>query len=316
MSAARPIVAIVGPTAVGKTEVGIEVALRIGGEIISADSMAVYRGLDVGTAKPTPKQQALVRFHCVDVAEPTAEFDVAKFVSLAQQALAEIEARGARALLVGGTGLYVKCFLEQFSLAQTVADPAVRAALQREAATGEPGELHRRLAELDPASAARIHPNDLVRTIRALEVQIVSGEKLSDKQQRDSEQRTPLPSIRFGLRMEKDKLAARILERTSAMVRAGLRAEVTGLLEAGVPRSCRALDGLGYRETCTAIEQGWTDEQLVEEISRRTRAYAKRQMTWFRADKQLHWIDVDERAAADIADEVVGMLPQTGIAAM
>lgn len=296
-----PIVAIVGPTASGKTEIGIELAERIDGEIISVDSVAVYRGFDIGTAKPDAAQRARARFHLVDVAEPDEEFNVAQYRTLAISAIKDIRRRCKRPLLVGGTGLYMRVVLDGFSLARTCADPELRASLEREADRAGTGALHARLASLDPAAAARIHPNDRVRIVRALEVIVRTGERMSDLQARDAAARRPMAAVRFGVALPRDELDRRIEQRVHTMMDAGLLDEVRSLLDRGVRPESRPMSSLGYKELVAHIRGEVGLEEAVRNIVRNTRRFARRQLTWFRADARIIWMDVLGKTPAEVA---------------
>ncbi len=301
----NPILAILGPTATGKTEVGIRLAEALGGEIISADSLAVYRGLDIGTAKPDSIERARIPFHLIDVSDPDAPFTVARFKALAEEALRGIRARGRRPLLVGGTGLYVKALLEDYGLTSTPGNPAIRERLDSEAAERGSPALHERLAKVDSSAAAKIHPNDRVRIVRALEVYERTGVPISVQQARDAENRSPCACIKFALSAARETLYARIDRRVDAMLAHGLVDEVRGLLEGGYPDSLPPLRSLGYKEICAYL-RGDTDlDTAVSEIKLNTRRFAKRQWTWFRADHEIIWIDVEHRSTEQVAAVVL-----------
>jgi tRNA dimethylallyltransferase len=304
----EPILAIVGPTATGKTDVGFHVARAIGGEIISADSMAVYRGMDVGTAKPETGLREVVRFHGIDVADPDEAFHVARFKSLAEQALEGIWARGARPIVVGGTGLYVRALLEDFGLTETPADPLLRSRLDEEAARLGPTALHARLAEVDPAAAARIHPNDRVRIVRALEVFERTGVPISQQQALDAARRLPRPARKFALTAAREELYRRIDIRVDAMMVRGLEEEVRDLLERGYTAAHAPLRSLGYKEMIDYLS-GECDRALaVAAIKQNTRRFARRQLTWFRTDPELFWIDVGDKTAEQVAGIILSNL--------
>lgn len=287
----RPLIVIVGPTAVGKTEVGIRLAERVGGEIISADSSAVYRGLDIGSAKPTPEEQRRVRFHLIDVAVPDEVFTAAKFRDLALQAITDIHARGKRALIVGGTGLYVRVLLHGFSLAPPPADPDVRSRWKAEVERVGAPALHERLKQIDPIAAARIHPNDAVRITRAFEVYEMTGVPISHWQQHAESE---LPALKIGLTMPRELLYQRIDQRVDAMIQQGMLQEVQTLLQKGYNLEQPALKGLGYRHLIGYIQGrvGW--DEAVRLWKRDTRRFAKRQITWFRKEPGIHWINASQ----------------------
>ncbi len=301
------LLAIVGPTATGKTDVALGVALRSDAEIISADSMAVYRGADIGTAKPSAEQRALVPFHLLDVAEPGDTFNVAEFCRLASEALADIARRGRRAVVVGGTGLYVRALLDGLGLTHVPADPAVRRELsERAAAAGAPA-LHAELKVVDPATAARLHPNDAVRIIRALEVFRSTGRALSEWLERDAAERRELPAVRIGLTMDRTELDRRIDARVDRMVEAGLVEEVERLRKRMGPNRGGILQGLGYREINEYLDGHTTLPDAISAITRNTRRFARRQMTWFRADKRICWSDVTGLDVNEVVSRVLGM---------
>lgn len=306
-----PILAIVGPTASGKTAVGVEVAERVDGEIVSADSVAVYRGFDIGAAKPDAAQRARVRFHLLDVAEPDEDFSVARFRDLALAAIAEIRGRGKRPVVVGGTGLYVRVLLDGFGLTQTRADPELRRRLEADAEQAGAPSLHARLATMDPEAASRIHPNDRVRIVRALEVILRTGERISALQARDAATRQALPAARFGLRLPRDELDRRIERRVHAMMGAGLLGEVEGLLARGVRPDARPMSSLGYKELVAFVQGNVGLQEAIDQIVRNTRRFARRQMTWFRADSRILWIDAHGLSPEDAAVEVLERLAVT-----
>jgi tRNA dimethylallyltransferase len=279
---------ILGPTAVGKTDVAIRLAERWGGEIISADSSAVYRGLDIGSAKPTPDEQRRVRFHLIDVADPSEVFTAARFRELALQAMTDIRARGKRVLIVGGTGLYLRVLLHGFSLAPPPADPEVRARWKAEVERVGAPALHARLQQIDPLAAARIHPNDAVRITRAFEVYEMTGVPISQWQQRAAAE---LPAIKIGLTMPREHLYARIDRRVDTMIAQGMLREVQTLLQNGYNPEQPALKGLGYRHLIGYIQGRVSWDEAVRLWKRDTRRFAKRQMTWFRREPGVHWVD-------------------------
>jgi len=304
-----PIIAIVGPTATGKTATAIHVARAVGGEIISADSMAVYRGMDIGTAKPTAKERAAVSFHVIDVVEPDQPFNVALFKELAEEALRSIRKRGRWPLVVGGTGLYVRVLLEDYHLTETAADPHLRRALEMEAASRGVPALHARLATIDPEAAARIHPHDRVRIIRALEVYERTGVRISTLQAEEARLRRPKPAYRFALTARREELYRRIDARVEAMVAAGLEEEVRALLRRGFDPMLPPLRSLGYKEMCAYLRGECSLQEAVWAIKQGTRRFAKRQLTWFRAEPHLIWIDVSGIPPEQVAALIISRLP-------
>jgi tRNA dimethylallyltransferase len=305
---ATPPVVLVGPTATGKTAAAILLAERIGGEIINADSMQVYREMDIGTAKPTPEEQARVPFHLLDVVTPDMPFNVSEWKQRAENALSDIVARGNRPLVCGGTGMYVRALLDDWTLAETPADPKRRERLENEAKTLGSTGLHERLQQVDPTTAARLHPNDTVRIVRALEVYEATGTPMSLSLAKDQEARPTRPAIRLGLTLPRPELYARIEARVDAMLAAGLVEEVRHLLAQGYSAELSPLKSLGYKEIITYL-RGETDfDTAVAEIKQNTRRFAKRQQTWFRADRLIHWFDVSALDSATVAEHLLEMM--------
>lgn len=274
------LIAIVGPTASGKTALSLELARRLDAEIVGADSRQVYRRLDIGSAKPTAAQRAAVPHHLIDVADPDEDFDCARFRALAQAAIDDIRARGRRVIVVGGTGLYVKV-LRHGLFPGPPRDETLRARLAAEE-QAEPGTLHRRLLAVDPASAARLHPRDRVRLVRALEVHELSGRPISEWQAEHRFSGGGLAMRVLGLEVARAELARRIDARCRAMIEQGLVAEVEGLLASGLDPALPALRSPGYAELGDFVRGLCSLEQARERMAQATRRLAKRQMTWFR----------------------------------
>ena len=295
----NPLLGIVGPTASGKTAVGIALARLLDGEIISADAVAVYRGLDIGSAKPDATERAHSAFHIIDVAEPDEDFTLADFQRLAEAAITEIRGRGKTPILVGGTGLYVRSVTATLSMPHVPPQPEIRARLWEEAEHSGAAQLHDRLKEVDSPSASKIQAGDAKRIIRALEVWEATGQPMSSFHTPEGVQGTPRPNtILFGLNMTRPTLYARIEKRVEAMMAAGFEEEVRGLLAAGYPPELKSLQSLGYRHLCASITGKISREQAVTELKRDTRRYAKRQFSWFNADTNIVWKDADVLAAS------------------
>lgn len=282
------LVVILGPTATGKSHCGIELAKRFRGEIISGDSMLVYRHMDIGTAKPTPEELASVPHHLVDILPPDADFSVVDFRERAAVLLADITARGRLPILVGGTGLYIKALLEDYRFSTVDSDPALRHHWETYAAEHGPEALHEELRRVDPEAAARLHPHDVRRVVRALETAAGGGSVSRD--------RAPGPvydALVFGLTMDRDYLYERIDARVDGMLAAGLEDEVRRLLEAGVRPDCLSMKSLGYRQMAAYLTGHCGYETAVEEIKKGTRHFAKRQLTWYRRMPYVHWLHLD-----------------------
>ena len=290
-----PLLVLVGPTAVGKTAISVEVAKRIGAEIISGDSMQVYRGMDVGTAKITVDEMQGVPHHLIDTCDPADPFSVAEFQARVDELIQAIHGRGRLPFLVGGTGLYVRSVVQAYTFAEQETDQELREALAQEEARHGPGYLHGRLAAVDPAAAAKLHPNDLRRIIRALEVYETTGQRISETQTAvEAEPR--YDDLMIGLTMERDLLYSRIDQRVDQMLAAGWEAEVRELLQRYSPK-LPAMEAIGYRELVWYLRGVLTRPEMVELIKRNTRRFAKRQFTWFRRDERIHWFDVTEPPA-------------------
>ena len=297
----RQPIAIVGPTATGKTDAAMELASSIGGEIINADSVQVYRSLDIGSAKPNKEAQARVRFHLLDVAEPDQQFTVSDWKLQAEAAIEDCFQRGKQPIVCGGTGLYIRALVEDWSLATTPGDLNIRRELEAERNTNGVQSLYARLQAIDADTAARLHPNDALRIIRALEVYQVTNTPLSVYQAEDRRTRPPRPVRRFGLTLPREELYTRIDGRVETMLAAGFIEEVRQLYAQGCSSEFGAMKSLGYREVSAFLLSKCTYEAAVEEIKRNTRRFAKRQLTWFRADAGLEWIDVCEKNAKEVA---------------
>jgi tRNA dimethylallyltransferase len=295
--------AIVGPTASGKSALAMEVARQCPDvEIVSVDSMQVYRGMDIGTAKPTPAERAEVPHHLLDLVDPEEEFSLARFQAAARDALAGIEARGHRALLVGGTGLYMRAVVDRLDLPGRY--PDARATAEAEDDTGR---LHRWLADLDPTAAARMEPTNRRRVVRALEVTLGSGRPFSSFGPGLSAY-PPSPFAQIGLRVAPSLLDQRVAVRFAAMLRAGLLAEVEALARRQPALSATAGQALGYRELLTHLQGGCALDEAVEEAVRRTRRFARRQLRWFRRDPRISWIEVGEGRSENLLAATDGLL--------
>ncbi len=295
----RPLVVIVGPTAVGKTEVALRLAEQLNGEIVSADSRLFYRGMDIGTAKPTPEEQARVPHHLVDVAGPDEPWSLAVFQRAAAEAIAGVQARGRLPLLVGGTGQYVQAVLQGWEIPPQEPDPALRRALERWAGEVGPDGLHRRLAALDPAAAAAIDARNVRRTIRALEVTLRTGRRFSEQRQRSA---SPYSLLIVGLKRPRAELYRRVDERIERMIAAGLVEEARELLEKGYSPSLPTLSAIGYREIIAYLRGEMSLEEAVVQMKRLTRRFVRHQGAWFsEKDPNIHWLEVGPGTVEEIA---------------
>ncbi len=300
------VVAVVGPTAVGKTALAERIARVLGGEIVSADSMQVYKGMDIGTAKPPPEKRS-VPYHCLDLVEPGTPFSAALFQRVARQSINEIVAGSRTPLVCGGTGLYIRAALDDWEFPGGERATHEREALELEAKTVGPEALHARLAAVDEASAALIHPSNVRRTIRALEM-YARGESYARQAERFSMRKSVYDTIFVGLTMDREKLYKRIDDRVDAMIEMGLLAEVQALLQAGFRSALTATQAIGYKELVPVVEADRDLAAATAEIKQATRRYAKRQMTWFRSDARIRWIDRTGRCDDELTEVALGLL--------
>jgi tRNA dimethylallyltransferase len=299
--------ALVGPTASGKTEASLPVARALGAEIVSVDSMVVYRGMDVGTATPTAAERAAVPHHLIDVADPVVPFSVAEFQRRALEAVEGIGRAGRRALLVGGSGLYFRAVVDRLEFPGTEA--ATRALLEAEAEEAGPDVLYRRLQASDPEAAARIEPGNVRRTVRALEVAAVTGRPFSSFA--EAWERYPREHVRAaGVDVPRPVLHARIERRVEAML-PGLLAETRALLEAGVEGFLTSTQAIGYAEAAACLRGEIDETEAAARTVKRTKALARRQLSWFKRDPRIRWFPVGEEGAIGATDALIGYLGAT-----
>jgi tRNA dimethylallyltransferase len=299
------VLVIVGPTAVGKTEIAIELASVVGGEIVSADSMAVYMGMNIGTAKPTDGERVKASFHLIDVADPGKPFSVGEYQRLAHAAMDDILCRDRTVIVVGGSGLYVRAAVDGLDESVPPENPELRRELYELARENGNEYVHARLAAVDPVSAERIHANNTKRVVRAIEIYETIGAAASALFEEDSKRGRCYPDARFFcLTMGRDALYERIEKRVDAMIEAGLVDEVARLLDKGIDPNLPSMQGLGYKEIAGYLAGGCSREEAVDLLKKNTRRFAKRQYTWFRADARVKWIDVEDRAATQISETI------------
>ena len=287
----RPLIILTGPTAVGKTAASIGLAKAVEGEIISADSMQVYRGMDIGSAKIGRKEMDGGRRYLVDVLEPEAECNVVKFQRLARQAAEEIYSRNKIPIVVGGTGFYIQALLYDIDFTENDGDISLRQELEKTAEEKGPEYLHQLLQEVDPQAARDLHPNNIKRVIRALEFYRQTGQKISEHNRTERAKESPYRYAYFVLTDDRARLYDRIDRRVDAMMEAGLLEEVRSLRDRGVKRSCTSMQGLGYKELYACLEGECSLDEAVRIIKRDTRHFAKRQLTWFRRERDVIWLD-------------------------
>ena len=294
-----PLILLVGPTAVGKTEIAIQLAERLNGEIVSADSRLFYRGMDIGTAKPTREERARVPHHLIDVANPDETWSLAQFQGAARAAIADIHARGKLPFLVGGTGQYVRAVTEGWSPPEVRADERLREELEKMKEERGKNWLHDKLKTLDPDAAEKIDARNVRRTIRALEVILTTGRKFSAQR---GQVESPYRLATIGLTRPREELYARVDARIEMMFAAGFEEEARGLLEKGYSPELPSMTGIGYRECVSVVKGQLSREQAKVQIRRATRVFVRRQANWFKStDQSIHWFVVQNNTVEEIA---------------
>ncbi|MBW2657026.1 MAG: tRNA (adenosine(37)-N6)-dimethylallyltransferase MiaA, partial [Deltaproteobacteria bacterium] len=278
---------------VGKTAVGIQLAEKLDGEIISADSMQIYRYMDIGTAKPTADEQSRIPHHMIDIVDPDENFDAVRFAEMARDKVMQLHQRGVMPLVVGGTGLYIKALLQGLFQSNPV-DPKTRERLMKEAAENGSGILYDRLKRVDPDTADRLHPNDSYRIIRALETIESTGRSISEHQQEHGFSDEPFNALKIYLRIDRQKLYERIDKRVDMMIEEGLVDEVKKLLAMSYSADLKSMQSIGYRHMVEFLAEQLPWDECVRTLKRDTRRFAKRQFTWFGADQQIQWYEPDQ----------------------
>ena len=290
----RPLIVLTGPTAVGKTALSIRLAKALDGEIISADSMQVYRGMDIGSAKVTKKEMDGVRHHLIDVLEPEEDFNVAAFQRMAKEALEEIYTRGKLPIVAGGTGFYIQALLYDIDFRDDTGEGPIRKELEKLAVEKGAEYLHSLLQQADPQSADQIHPNNIKRVVRALEYFRQTGEPFSLHNQRERERCSPYHFLYYVICSDRKNLYERIDRRVDAMMADGLVGEVQALKKRGVKRGMTSMQGLGYKEILDYLDGTCSLEEAVYVLKRDTRHFAKRQITWFRREREVRWLKLED----------------------
>lgn len=311
----RPLIILTGPTAVGKTKASIGLAKAINGEIISADSMQVYKYMDIGSAKIHPEEMQGVKHYLVDELEPDEEFNVVRFQQMAKQAIQEIYAKGKVPILVGGTGFYIQAVLYDIDFQENDEDHSYREELEGLAKEKGASYLHQMLAEVDEESAKEIHENNVKKVIRALEYHHQTGQKISAHNAQERQKESPYNAVYFVLNDDRKNLYDRINLRVDQMIEEGLVEEVRGLKERGYQKEMVSMQGLGYKEMLDYLDGIYTLEEAVEIIKRDTRHFAKRQLTWFRRERNVEWINKEAFAYDEnrILAELLRILDRNGI---
>jgi len=301
MSGERPrVIAVMGPTAVGKTGLVLQLAKNLTGEIVNADSMQVYRFMDIGTAKPSAAQRAEVIHHLLDIVNPDHDFDASLYSQLARETINNLMAKAKVAIVVGGTGLYLKALFHGLFPAGH-SNEGIRERLRQQGEKDGGVELYNRLKQIDPTTAGRLHPNDLFRIIRALEVWECTGKPMSVLQKEHEFREKPFITLKIGLERPRDELYKRIDRRVQEMMELGLLTEVRELLDRGYGPRLKSMQALGYRHMVQHLINGMKIAEAVWTMKRDTRHYAKRQMTWFGADQEIKWFHPEE------VEEIVGL---------
>lgn len=290
----KPLIILAGPTASGKTSISIDIAKAIDGEIISGDSMQVYKYMDIGTAKVTPQETEGIKHYMVDELDPKEEFNVSIFKNKCEQYIDEILSHGKTPMIVGGTGFYINSIIYELDFSNTVSNTELRDKYTKLALERGNEYLHEELAKVDPDSAKRLHVNDTKRVIRALEVYYETGKPMSESNKDFRKYNDKYNLVYFALNMDRTKLYDRINMRVDIMIKEGLVDEVKGLLDKGYDKNSVALQGIGYKEIIAYLDGEYTLDKAIEIIKRDTRRFAKRQLTWFRRENKIIWINVDE----------------------
>ncbi len=287
----QPLMILTGPTAVGKTKLSIELAKALNGSIISADCMQVYNHLDIGSAKVTSEEMEGIPHYLIDCMEPTEEFHVAAFQSMAMEAIEEIRSQGRLPIIAGGTGFYIQALLKQVDFSETSGTSEIRVRLQEELNETGPEAMHDRLKACDPKAAEEIHPHNTKRVIRALEYFEETGKSISAHNEEQKEKDSPYQYCYFVLNDDRAKLYDRINRRVDIMIEQGLVEEVKGLMDRGLDESYLSMKGIGYKELFPYLRGEMPLEDCIEAIKMESRRYAKRQLTWFRREKDVIWVD-------------------------
>lgn len=295
----NPLIILTGPTAAGKTKLSIELAKSINGEILSADSMQVYRHMDIGSAKIRPEEMQGVRHYLVDILEPTEDFNIVLFQKFAKQAIAEIYERGKIPIIVGGTGFYIQSVLYDIDFQESEEDTVLRAELEQLVHEKGAEYLHNMLSEIDAKAAQEIHANNVKRVIRAIEFYRQTGQKISEHNETEREKKSAYDSRYFVLTDKREKLYEKIDQRVDSMIEEGLVDEVKRLVGMGCRRESTAMQGLGYKEIISYLAGEITLDEAVYIIKRDTRHFAKRQLTWFRRERDVIWVEKDQFAYDD-----------------
>ncbi len=300
-----PLLILAGPTAVGKSSLALKLAQKLKTDIISADSAQVYRGLDIGTAKPSLEEQRMVKHHLIDIVDPDQNYSAADFQKSADAIIEELWKSEKMPFMVGGTGLYIKAVTDRYAFGPKGANSAIRAAFEEQISREGLEQLYRRLKTVDPQAANKIHPHDRKRIIRALEVYEQEGKPISGQEAMTGRLDSPYRPIFYALHMERHALYEKIEQRVELMLKKGFLGEVQSLWEQGYNQGCPGMQILGYRQLLSYFQGSMNWEKTVAEIKKQTRNYAKRQLTWFRREKEIEWIEINNMSSFnDIAENI------------
>lgn len=294
-----PVIVLAGPTAVGKTSLSLRLAKALDAEIISADSMQVYRGMNIGTAKIPAEERAGIPHHLIDVADPSEDFSIARYVRLGREVIRDLDTRGKVPLVVGGTGFYIQALLKDLDFSEEKKEGTLREEYRLLAETEGTKALHDRLAAVDPVSAEAIHPNNIKRVIRALEYFEESGQPISALNEAQTGQESPYRILYLVLNLPRQELYCRIDRRVDQMMEEGLLEETRQLLQAGIPAQATALQSIGYKELAEYLRGTCSLDEAVNQIKLHSRHYAKRQITWFKREPDAVWIEKSDYAAEE-----------------
>ena len=304
----KTLIVIAGPTACGKTDISIEIAKKLNGEIISADSMQVYKLMDIGTAKPTKEEMQAIPHHLIDEIYPNEEYNAMVFQKMAKEYIQKIHEKGKIPILVGGTGFYINALVYDNNFMSTNEGGDTRSVLYSEAELHGKEYVFQKLVEVDPEYAKTIHFNNLKRVIRAIEYFWQTGEKMSEHNKRAKEKTSPYNTIFIVLNMDREKLYNRINQRVNKMMSMGLLEEVKSLLNSGYSPSLVSMQGLGYKEFMPYFNHDIYLDEAVETLKKKTRNFAKRQLTWFRGQNEGHWIDITNKSQENVLNEILDII--------
>ncbi len=300
----KNVLVIFGPTGVGKTKLSIELAKELNGEIISADSMQIYKNMDIGTAKVTKEEMQDISHHMLDIVSPNDEYSVGQYVVETKKKIKEIFSNGKIPIIVGGTGLYINSLINEYDFCQAPKDDAIREKYKKMAEEKGKEFVYNLLQKEDSVRASQLHPNDVKRVIRALEIIEINKNKPKNNQNVVQKDKNEFEYTVFGINMDREELYNNINVRVEKMFDDGLVKEVKSLLDSGVDKNSQAMQGIGYKEIIQGLEKGQSIEEIKEEIKKRTRNYAKRQLTFMRGMKNLIWIDAGKNAKKDILEKI------------